>query len=138
MLDIGFRPAVETILQAVPEPRQILLLSATMPPGVCELAGRYLERPGRRPPDRRGRGRDDPGDPPGVPDGRARAASSTCWSSSWSASSRRRAIVFCRTKRGADKVGDLLRAEGLQAEAMHGNLSQSQRNRVLQASGSGG
>jgi superfamily II DNA/RNA helicase len=32
MLDIGFRPAVETILQAVPEPRQTLLLSATMPP----------------------------------------------------------------------------------------------------------
>jgi ATP-dependent RNA helicase DeaD len=42
-----------------------------------------------------------------------------------------RAIVFCRTKRGADRVGSLLQAEGLRAEAMHGNLSQSQRNRVL-------
>src|SRR5437660_10951976 len=44
-----------------------------------------------------------------------------------------RAIVFCRTKRGADRVGDLLRAEGHRADTMHGNLSQAQRNRVLQA-----
>jgi ATP-dependent RNA helicase DeaD len=44
-----------------------------------------------------------------------------------------RAIIFCRTKRGADRVGELLHGEGFRAEAMHGNLSQSQRNRVLQA-----
>src|SRR4051794_39500803 len=42
MLDIGFRPAVETILKAVPLPRQTLLLSATMPPAVRELAQKYL------------------------------------------------------------------------------------------------
>src|SRR5205807_4492610 len=45
MLDIGFRPAVETILKAVPMPRQTLLLSATMPPGVRELARAYLVDP---------------------------------------------------------------------------------------------
>jgi ATP-dependent RNA helicase DeaD len=45
----------------------------------------------------------------------------------------KRAIVFCRTKRGADRVGDLLRGEGLRAETMHGDLSQAQRNRVLHA-----
>src|ERR1700742_325184 len=43
-----------------------------------------------------------------------------------------RAIVFCRTKRGADRVGLLLRQEGFKADTMHGNLSQAQRNRVLQ------
>jgi ATP-dependent RNA helicase DeaD len=48
-----------------------------------------------------------------------------------------RAIVFCRTKRGADRVGQLLRAQGQRADAMHGNLSQPQRNRVLQAFRSG-
>ena len=42
-----------------------------------------------------------------------------------------RAIVFCRTKRGADRVGNLLRGEGVRADTMHGDLSQAQRNRVL-------
>jgi ATP-dependent RNA helicase DeaD len=45
----------------------------------------------------------------------------------------KRAIVFCRTKRGADRVGMLLRAQGQRADTIHGNLSQAQRNRVLQA-----
>src|SRR5205085_10896291 len=45
MLDIGFRPAVETILKAVPAQRQTLLLSATMPREVRELAETYLSDP---------------------------------------------------------------------------------------------
>ncbi|MFL5514672.1 MAG: DEAD/DEAH box helicase, partial [Gemmatimonadales bacterium] len=45
MLDIGFRPAVETILKAVPKERQTLLLSATMPPEVRELTQSYLNDP---------------------------------------------------------------------------------------------
>ncbi len=113
MLDIGFRPAVETILKAVPRP------AADPAPLGHDAAGRpragadLPRRPGRRPPDPRERGRDDPGDPAVVPDGRTPTGSSTCWSGCSSASSRTRAIVFCRTKRGADRVGDLLRAEGL-------------------------
>jgi ATP-dependent RNA helicase DeaD len=49
----------------------------------------------------------------------------------------KRAIIFCRTKHGADKLGDGLRAAGFSANAMHGDLSQSVRNRVLQAFRSG-
>ena len=45
MLDIGFRPAVEEILKAVPQGRQTLLLSATMPKEVRELANTYLVDP---------------------------------------------------------------------------------------------
>jgi ATP-dependent RNA helicase DeaD len=43
----------------------------------------------------------------------------------------RRAIVFCRTKHGADKLGRLLSRQDLNAEAMHGDLSQARRNHVL-------
>src|SRR5205807_5717611 len=49
----------------------------------------------------------------------------------------KRAIIFCRTKHGADKLGDGLRAAGFAATAMHGDLSQSVRNLVLQAFRSG-
>jgi ATP-dependent RNA helicase DeaD len=132
MLDIGFRPAVETILQAVPETRQTLLLSATMPPGVCELAGRYLNDPVHV----RLIAADEDATIPSIrqsylmvqPDRKIDLLVKLLEREQPS-----RAIVFCRTKRGADKLGDLLANRGLKAEAMHGNLSQSQRNRVLQS-----
>lgn len=45
MLDIGFRPAIEKILRRVPEDRQMLLLSATLPPPILNLARRYMRGP---------------------------------------------------------------------------------------------
>ncbi len=136
MLDIGFRPAVETILKAVPRPRQTLLLSATMPPGVRELAQAYLV---------------DPVDVRLIADNEDATIPAIRQSYVMVHADRKfelllrllqrenpaRAIVFCRTKRGADRVGELLRAEGQRADAMHGNLSQPQRNRILQAFRSG-
>jgi len=133
MLDIGFRPAVETILTAVPEEgRQTLLLSATMPPAVSQLAKTYLK---------------DPVDVRLIKDNEDATIPAIRQAYIMVESDRKfellvrllqreqpeRAIVFCRTKRGADRVGTLLRAEGLKADAMHGNLSQSQRNRILDA-----
>jgi len=131
MLDIGFRPAVETILKAVPETRQTLLLSATMPREVRELAGTYLK---------------DPIDVRLIRDNEDATIPAIKQSYIMVAAERKfellvkllrreqppRAIIFCRTKRGADRVGTLLRAEGITADTMHGNLSQAQRNRVLQ------
>ncbi len=136
MLDIGFRPAVETILQAIPKPRQTLLLSATMPPEVRELAQTYLI---------------DPVDVRLIRDNEDATIPAIRQSYLMVVPDRKfellvkllererpaRAIVFCRTKRGAGRVGDLLRTSGHRAEAMHGNLSQPQRNRVLAAFRSG-
>jgi ATP-dependent RNA helicase DeaD len=130
MLDIGFRPAVETILKAVPKPRQTLLLSATMPPAVRELAQTYLN---------------DPVDVRLIHDNEDATIPTIRQSYVMVDPERKfellvkllqreqpqRAIVFCRTKRGADRVGLLLRTEGMRADTMHGNLSQAQRNRVL-------
>jgi ATP-dependent RNA helicase DeaD len=136
MLDIGFRPAVETILRSVPKPRQTFLLSATMPSGVRELAESYMV---------------DPVDVRLIKDNEDATIPAIKQSYVMVEAERKfellvrllqrekpvRAIVFCRTKRGADKVGVLLRTHGLLADTMHGNLSQAQRNRVLHAFRSG-
>ncbi|HWE38041.1 MAG TPA: DEAD/DEAH box helicase [Isosphaeraceae bacterium] len=131
MLDIGFRPAVEQILSTVPESRQTLLLSATMPAGVRDLTRRFLR---------------DPADVRLIPDDDATIP--TIRQAYIMVEPGRkldlivkllereqpsRAIVFCRTKHGADRLGELLRKQGVGAEAMHGDLSQSRRNRVLHA-----
>jgi superfamily II DNA/RNA helicase len=48
-----------------------------------------------------------------------------------------RALVFCRTKRGADRLTDALRKEGVDARAIHGDLRQQHRERALRAFGQG-
>jgi len=130
MLDIGFRPAVEEILRAIPEGRQTLLLSATMPKEVRDLAQTYLK---------------DPEDVRLIKDNEDATIPAIRQAYLMVQADRKfdlliglirreepgRAIVFCRTKRGADRVGQLLRQEGFRADTMHGNLSQAQRNRVL-------
>lgn len=136
MLDIGFRPAVESILDAVPLPRQTLLLSATMPSGVRELTRKYLVDPI----DVRLISADEDATIPAIRQSYLMVHPEHKFELLVKLLHReqpQRAIVFCRTKRGADKVGTLLRAEGHRADTMHGNLSQAQRNRVLHAFRSG-
>ncbi len=136
MLDIGFRPAVETILRCVPTTRQTLLLSATMPPGVCELTEKYLNDPVHV----RLIKDDEDATVPSIRQSYVMVDPERKFEllvKLLHRESPRRAIVFCRTKRGADRVGMLLRSEGHQADTMHGNLSQAQRNRVLHAFRSG-
>jgi ATP-dependent RNA helicase DeaD len=136
MLDIGFRPAVETILQSVPKPRQTLLLSATMPKGVRELSQTYLVDPV----DVRLIRDDEDATIPAIRQSYVMVEPDRKFELLVRLLQREqpeRAIIFCRTKRGADKVGTLLRDQGHKADAMHGNLSQPQRNRVLHAFRSG-
>ncbi len=136
MLDVGFQPAVEAIMEEIPGPRQTMLLSATMPPGVRKLAETYLNDPvdvrlirdnedATIPAIRQAYLMVEPGRKFDVLTGLLKREQP------------KRAIIFCRTKHGADKLGDGLRAAGFAANAMHGDLSQSVRNRVLQAFRSG-
>jgi ATP-dependent RNA helicase DeaD len=132
MLDIGFRPAVETILEAIPTQRQTLLLSATMPKAVRELAQRYLKDPV----DVRLIRDDEDATIPSIRQAYIMVEQERKFDLLVALLQREqpsRAIVFCRTKHGADRIGTMLHAGGLKAEAMHGNLSQAQRNRVLHA-----
>jgi ATP-dependent RNA helicase DeaD len=136
MLDIGFRPAVEAIMKAVPADRQTLLLSATMPAGVRDLAQKNLKDPV----DVRLIHEDEDATVPAIRQSYLMVHPERKFELLVRLLQRerpQRAIVFCRTKRGADRVGTLLRAEGLLADTMHGNLSQAQRNRVLHAFRSG-
>jgi ATP-dependent RNA helicase DeaD len=130
MLDIGFRPAVEEILQSVPAGRQTLLLSATMPKGVSDLAQRYLNNPV----DVRLIRENEDATIPAIKQSYMmvhRDQKCELLVRLLQREQPQRAIVFCRTKHGADEIGAVLRSEALKADAMHGNLSQAQRNRVL-------
>jgi ATP-dependent RNA helicase DeaD len=132
MLDVGFQPAVEAIMEVIPKPRQTLLLSATMPAGVRKLAEVYLN---------------DPVDVRLIRDNEDATIPAIRQAYIMVEPARKfevlvkliereqpeRVLIFCRTKHGADKLGDGLRAQNFKAEAMHGNLSQAQRNRVLNA-----
>ena len=132
MLDIGFRPAVEAILSEINGPRQTLLLSATMPPGVRDLTRKYLNDPVHV----RLIKDDEDATIPAIRQSYIMVSPDRKFDLLVKLLQRdepARAIIFCRTKHGADRVGELLYEAGFRAEAMHGNLSQSQRNRVLQA-----
>jgi ATP-dependent RNA helicase DeaD len=132
MLDIGFRPAVETILKSVPKERQTLLLSATMPRGVRDLAKTYLNDPA----DVRLIREDEDATIPAIRQAYIMVHQERKFDLLVNLLRREnpnRSIIFCRTKHGADRIGHLLQTAGISAEAMHGDLSQSQRNRVLHA-----
>jgi len=135
MLDIGFRPDIEKILRRCPESRQTLLLSATVPPPVQKLATRYMR------------------DPEILDFSTNELAVETIEQRYFTVDPTRKfdllerlldreqprqVIVFCRTKRGTDKIHEklarVLRRKGRAAEdvaCIHGDLSQSVRDRVM-------
>lgn len=128
MLDIGFRPDIEKILRRCPKERQTLLLSATIPPPVERLAQRYMREPEMLnfspkqidvetidqhyftvDPERkfdllvRLVEREDPA----------------------------QALIFCRTRRGTEKIGQRLAKKFQGVAAIHGDLQQRVRDRVM-------
>ena len=131
MLDIGFRPDIEKILRRCPQSRQTLLLSATIPPPVKRLAERYMRDPEMldfSPKDLAVETIEQfyfTVDPP--------SGSSTCWCKLLEREKPQQAIVFCRTKRGTDKVCRAAdQASSRASTAIHGDLQQSARDRVMQ------
>ncbi|NUP97361.1 MAG: DEAD/DEAH box helicase, partial [Planctomycetaceae bacterium] len=128
MLDMGFIPDVRRILAAVPKDRQTLLFSATMPPVIAKLAEGILV---------------DPAKVTITPPAStvelieqsvyfvSRAAKPGLIAKLLSRPEVERALVFTRTKRGADRVSKRLVQDGIAAQAIHGNKSQGQRERTL-------
>ena len=132
MLDMGFADDLEEILEALPEHRQTALFSATMPPRIGEIAERHLESPVRV---RIAREPVAPGATPRVrqvayvvPRQYKVAALGRVLDMEAPAS----AIVFCRTRTEVDELSETLIGRGYRAEALHGGLSQEQRDRVMQ------
>ncbi len=134
MLDMGFIHDLRKIIAKVPEDRQTLLFSATMPKLIEDMAGRYLSDPVRVSvaPESTTAER--------VTQGVIHVANSDklqLLGKLLDDPKMDRALVFTRTKHGADKVVRKLIAKGYPALAIHGNKSQPQRMKALNAFKSG-
>ncbi|NEB05684.1 DEAD/DEAH box helicase [Streptomyces sp. SID13726] len=133
MLDLGFLPDVEKIINLLPARRQTMLFSATMPGAVIGLARRYMSQPTHI----RATAPDDEGKTVAntaqfvyrahnmdKPEMVARILQSE---------GRGLAMVFCRTKRTAADLADQLKQRGFAAGAVHGDLGQGAREQALRA-----
>jgi ATP-dependent RNA helicase DeaD len=138
MLDIGFRPAIEKILRACPKDRQTMLLSATLAPDVERLCKRYMEEPVH------------------INCSKTQISVETIEQRYFTVRHEQKqntlvrllereqpkqAIIFCRTKRGTDRLHRALQAElsrikslaGTKLACIHGDMNQRDRDRVFNA-----
>jgi superfamily II DNA/RNA helicase len=136
MLDLGFLPDVERIVKLVPDQRQTMLFSATMPGDVVTLARRHM----RRPTHIRAEGHDEPAPAPSTRQYVFRAHQMDkieVLARVLQARNRGLTMVFCQTKRAADQVAGALATRGFAVATVHGDLGQGQRERALRAFRSG-
>ena len=130
MLDMGFIHDVRRIIKSVPQQRQTLLFSATMPKPIVQLAASIMDRPVE------------------ISVSPEKPAVETIEQSVYFVSKQNkqallehvlqdenvtRALVFTRTKHGANKVVKQLKRAGVSAEPIHGNKSQTARQRALRS-----
>jgi ATP-dependent RNA helicase DeaD len=128
MLDMGFRDDMEAILAQTPPLAQRALFSATMPAPVLELARRYLNNPQRI--HIAGKELTVPGVAQQWFDVKThQKLDALCRVLDTQNPSK--ALVFCSTRQGTDELANQLRGRGYQADSLHGNLSQNQRDRVM-------
>jgi ATP-dependent RNA helicase DeaD len=131
MLDMGFAEDLEAILGETPAERQTVLFSATMPRRLDSLARRHLREPVRI---TLGREKAAPGEAPRVRQTAyvvPRAAKPAALGRILDVESPTAAIVFCRTREEVDSLTETLNGRGYRAQALHGGMSQEQRDRVM-------
>ena len=128
MLDMGFKPQVDRLVRRVPKERQTMLFSATLDGEVGELARAYTRNPSRfaaEPPDGADQGVVEHKFVPVTADGKVDRLIEEL------AAERGLALVFVRTKRGADRLVRKLAHRDVPAIAMHGDMTQGARERAL-------
>lgn len=128
MLNMGFKEDIDFILDETPEDKRTWLFSATMPKEVAAIAKNYMTKPAE------------------VSVGTKNAGASTISHTYYLVDDRDRynalkrvidnapdifGLIFCRTKRETQKVAELLIKDGYSASSLHGDLSQAQRDRVM-------
>ncbi len=130
MLDMGFIHDINKILSTVPSDRQTLLFSATMPKAIADMAGKYLKDPVKVSvaPESTTAERVNQGVIHVANTEKLRLLEAVLRDPKIN-----RALVFTRTKHGADKVVRKMMSKGLTAQAIHGNKSQPQRMKALEA-----
>ncbi len=129
MLDMGFIEDIEDILQRTPKGRQTMLYSATLPEGVKKLAYDYMNSPKEITVSR-----DEIvlelTKQYYIPVGRRNKVWALCRVLD---AERPKAIIFCHTKRMVDMLVERLQKLDYKAEAIHGDMTQSKREKVMQA-----
>ncbi|MGZ4759102.1 MAG: DEAD/DEAH box helicase [Acidimicrobiales bacterium] len=131
MLDMGFAEDIEAILEATPDDRQTVLFSATMPPRIERIIRHHLHVPARI---QIARASAESGTAPLVRQSAyvvARAHKPAALARVLDVQAPGSAIVFCRTRIEVDQVTETLNGRGYRAEALHGGMSQEQRDRVM-------
>ena len=128
MLNMGFKEELDKVLEATPETKQTLLFSATFPREVESIAKNYMTKPVE------------------ITSGEKNAGSENVSHEFYAVTERTRypalkriadlnpdiyAIIFCRTRRETQEVADNLIKDGYNADALHGDLSQAQRDSVM-------
>ena len=127
MLDMGFAPQIEQILNFVPKDHQTLLFSATLPDNILRISQKYLNNPER------------------VSVGSLSTPIEKIKQETFEITQDKKyhelinqlversgsILVFVKTKHGADKIVKRLKFDGHKADAIHGNLRQSKRDRVI-------
>src|SRR5687768_10092579 len=131
MLDMGFADDLEAILTELPGERQTALFSATIPARIAAIARKHLRDPvrvaiaretvptGKKPPVRE------------VAYVVARQQKTEALGRVLDMESPASAIVFCRTRREVDELTEVLGGRGYGADALHGGMTQDQRDRVM-------
>ena len=127
MLDMGFTPQIEMVLKFVPKHHQTLLFSATLPQNILRISERYLTKP-----ERISTGT------PSVPIAKIKQETLQVFKENKYDElidqflvRKGSILVFVKTKRSADKMVTRLKEEGHSADAIHGDLRQSKRDRVI-------
>ena len=131
MLDMGFAEDIESILSETPKERQTVLFSATLPPRIAAITKRHLTDPVRiniaTEPTVAGTAAQVRQTAYIVPHGHKLATLGRVLDAENPTS----AIVFCRRRNEVDELAENLNARGYRAEALHGGMTQEQRNRVM-------
>ena len=131
MFDMGFADELDAILAAVPQVRQTVLFSATLPPKIARMARKHLTDPVRIEVEKE---KVAAGEAPRV----TQTAHLVLREHKPAALARliavhrpTAAIVFARTREEVDQTTEALKGAGLRAEALHGGMSQAERDRVM-------
>jgi ATP-dependent RNA helicase DeaD len=129
MLDMGFRDDIEKILSAVPAERQLLFFSATMPRVIQDLIGRYSRDPAWIRIESHAQNAPQVDQVYYEVDRRSKLEVLTRLID---LNDFRYGLIFCSTKVMVDELDEQLHARGYATDRLHGDLSQMQRNRVME------
>ncbi|MRR16835.1 MAG: DEAD/DEAH box helicase [Deltaproteobacteria bacterium] len=128
MLDMGFKEELNGVLASTPEDKRVLLFSATMPRGIEAIAHGYMKKPAEITVGARNTGAENVSHQYVVVHAKDRYLALKRIADFYPDIY---AIIFCRTRTETQEVADALMKDGYNADALHGDLSQAQRDSVM-------